>query len=79
MFWTGLGGSFSQQLAEDTYSNDDESYDPSDEDAPVAASIDSFQTKMQDALEKFCLTQDASGAQLVELIKSSCRYTDKLA
>lgn len=48
------------------------------------ASMNAFQIKMRDtfqiaSMNAFQLTQDAYGAQLVAVMESSCRYTDKLA
>lgn len=59
--------------------DNDDSYDPSAEDIATNTSMDAFQTKMLDAFEQFCLTQDAHDVQLAELIEYSYWYTDELA
>lgn len=41
----GVRESSPQQLADEDSSEDEESYDPSNEDAPPTASIDAFQTE----------------------------------
>lgn len=66
-------------MADNDYSNDDKSYDLSDEDAPPTTSIDTFQTEIRVAFEQFRLTQDTHGAKLAEIVESSHQYTDELA